>query len=181
LPARPTALRLNTSLGQRLEADMTTFSLPLLLRYEDRNTMAFGVESRVPFVDHVLVEFLSKLPADLRLSGGWTKRILRDALADLLPPAVRFRKSKLGFSTPQTQWLLGPLRGWANDMLARPQHLGGIVEPSGVSQLLDAYRRNTATKRENTMLFRLAVYEHWARLFVARKQAPQLAEALAGR
>jgi asparagine synthase (glutamine-hydrolysing) len=180
-PARPTALRLNTSLGQRLEADMTTFSLPLLLRYEDRNTMAFGVESRVPFVDHVFVEFLSKLPADLRLSGGWTKRVLRDALADLLPPAVRFRKSKLGFSTPQTQWLVGPLRPWVDAMMTRPEHLDAIVEPAGVSQLFDAYQRNAGTLRSNTMLFRLAVYEHWARLFMARKPTVQYAEALAGR
>src|SRR5207249_4061493 len=77
-PQRPATLGLSSSLGRRLYADITTFSLPVLLRFEDRNTMAFGVESRVPFVDHVLVEWIARLPADLRLSRGWTKWILRE-------------------------------------------------------------------------------------------------------
>ena len=75
-PSRPASLALGNSLAQRLKADLIQFSLPVLLRYDDRNTMAFGVESRVPFVDHVFVEWLASiLSADMRLSRGWTKHI----------------------------------------------------------------------------------------------------------
>ena len=165
-PERPLTLSLNQSLGQRLHADLTTFSLPVLLRFEDRNTMAFGVESRVPFVDHVLVEWLAKLPADLRLSNGWTKRILREGLSDVLPPRIRMRKSKLGFSTPETAWLRGPLNEWLNQTLARPMHLGGLVATRGITQLLDAHAQNASSAADEATLFRLAVFEHWARLFL---------------
>lgn len=170
-PPRPADLGLHTSLGRRLHADITKFSLPLLLRYDDRNSMAFGVESRVPFVDHVLVEWIARLPADLRLHNGWTKSILREALADVLPPIVLARKSKLGFSTPESQWLRGPLRGWLHEMLERPAHLGEIVESSGVAHLLDRLQRNTSSAASDSVLFRLAVYENWARLFMARESA----------
>jgi asparagine synthase (glutamine-hydrolysing) len=168
-PDRPVDLRLDRTLGQRLQSDLLTFSLPLLLRYEDRNTMAFGVESRVPFVDHVLVEWISRLPADLRLSAGWTKRILRESLTELLPPMVRTRKSKLGFSTPESKWLRGPLQPWLIETLRRPRHLESIVSPNAIGQLVDTYRLQGSSTRTDALLFRLAVYETWANLFLARR------------
>lgn len=165
-PVRPEGLDLGDSLARRLAADLTQFSLPALLRFEDRNTMAFGVESRVPFIDHVFVEWLATIPADARLAGGWTKRIMREALAGILPERVRTRKSKLGFSTPEPEWLAGPLAGWLRDTLGAPRHLDGIVNPHGVGQLL---ARRTAGDRSlalENLLFRLAIYESWARQFV---------------
>ncbi len=165
-PARPAALGLGASLGRRIEADLTHYSLPVLLRFEDRNTMAFGIESRVPFVDHKLVEWLSALPADMRLGGGWTKRILREALVGVLPERVRTRKSKLGFITPEPEWLAGPLAGWLRETLSTPRHLVDVVEAAGVRRLLA--RRESGDRSlalENT-LFRLAIYESWARRFI---------------
>jgi asparagine synthase (glutamine-hydrolysing) len=181
-PARPMALKLGTSLGQRLHADITTFSLPLLLRFEDRNTMAFGVESRVPYVDHVLVEWIAKVPADLRLSQGWTKRIIRDSLADLLPPMVRSRKTKLGFSTPESKWLRGPLKSWLMQMLGEPEYLSAVVERAGVTELLERYARSGSSRVAEQQLFRLAVYENWARLFLSKQQrtCPKPAASLNG-
>jgi Asparagine synthase len=70
LPERPTTLGLGDVLGRRIEADLLYFSLPHLLRYTDRNTIAFGIESRVPFVDHVLMEWLATLAADMCFRGG---------------------------------------------------------------------------------------------------------------
>ena len=83
--------------------------LQSLLYFEDRNSMAFSLESRVPFLDRRLVEFCLALPSENRISGGLTKVILRDSLADLLPEKIRRRRDKKGFPTPLSQWLRGPL------------------------------------------------------------------------
>jgi asparagine synthase (glutamine-hydrolysing) len=80
------------------------FGLQDLLRYEDRNSMAFSIESRVPFLDHRLVEFCLSLPDELKIKNGWTKFILRQNAAKKLPEQVAWRKDKMGFLTPQQAW-----------------------------------------------------------------------------
>jgi asparagine synthase (glutamine-hydrolysing) len=85
-------------------------SLPSLLHYEDRNSMAFSIESRVPFLDHRLVEYAFSLADDELISRGETKRILRKGLSGILPEAISRRKDKKGFVTPgEIKWLRGPL------------------------------------------------------------------------
>jgi asparagine synthase (glutamine-hydrolysing) len=166
LPERPATLGLGDGLGRRIEADLLRFSLPPLLRYEDRNTMAFGIESRVPFVDHVLVEWLATLPADMRLRYGWTKYILRQALADVLPAKICARKSKLGFATPDLAWLAGPLAEWLHSTLRTPRHLGDVVDVRGVHHLLTQHLEGQRSPVLETLLLRLALYETWAQLFL---------------
>ncbi len=85
-------------------------NLPALLRYEDRNSMAFSVEARVPFLDHRLVEFAFGLPARIKFRGGYTKRVLRDAMEGILPEPVRMRSRKMGFATPEMRWQTGVLK-----------------------------------------------------------------------
>jgi asparagine synthase (glutamine-hydrolysing) len=85
-------------------------SLPTLLRYEDRSSMAHSIEARVPFLDHDLVEFALELGSQHKIVGGETKRVMRDAMRRLLPPAVVDRKDKLGFATPEAVWFRGPLK-----------------------------------------------------------------------
>jgi asparagine synthase (glutamine-hydrolysing) len=80
-------------------------NLPQLLRYEDRDSMAHGVEARVPFLEPQLVAFVLSLPASLRISRGVTKMLLREAVRGTVPEAVRLRRSKLGFPAPERQWL----------------------------------------------------------------------------
>jgi len=75
-----------------------------LLRYEDRNSMAFSIESRVPFLDHRLVEFIRGLPTDQKIQSGWTKYILRKMMDEKLNDKVVWRKDKKGFVTPQQDW-----------------------------------------------------------------------------
>jgi asparagine synthase (glutamine-hydrolysing) len=171
-PPRPATLGLDSSLARRTEADIKRYSLPLLLRYEDRNTMAFGIESRVPFVDHVLVEWLATLPADMRLSGGWTKRLMRDALKGVLPERIRKRKSKLGFSTPIASWLNGPLSSWVRESLENPSYLSEIVDGQGIKKLLDRFVAGTLPASSLNLLFRCAVYESWARQYLSRQASP---------
>jgi len=168
-PERPSTLKIGMSLGSRIEADLTRFSLPALLRFEDRNMMAFGIESRVPFVDHLFVEWVAKLPASLRLSNGWTKRILREALKGLLPERIRTRKSKLGFLTPEPAWLSGPLSTWFRDTLSTPLHIGEVVDLRGVRRILQRYYGGDRSLPLENLLFRLAMYESWARQFLVAK------------
>jgi asparagine synthase (glutamine-hydrolysing) len=120
----------STLLAERREGLLRT-SLPALLRYEDRNSMAFSVEARTPFLDFRLVERALAMPASDLVRGGWTKAILRDAMAGVLPEGVRLRRDKLGFATPEARWLreiaprvrewLGP--GARTEQMIRPDVL----------------------------------------------------------
>lgn len=107
-----------TDLDEMLASTLTTTMLPGLLRYADRNSMAFGREVRLPYLDHRLVELAFSLPWEMKLHGGQTKRVLRDAMRDYLPDSVRARRDKIGYAPPQVAWLRGPLREWAEDLLA---------------------------------------------------------------
>jgi asparagine synthase (glutamine-hydrolysing) len=89
-----------------------TFSanLQMLLHWEDRNSMAHSIEARVPFLDHRLVEFALALGNEHKLVGADTKRVLRRAMTDVLPPEILARRDKLGFATPEAAWFRGPLK-----------------------------------------------------------------------
>jgi asparagine synthase (glutamine-hydrolysing) len=86
-------------------------NLPMLLRFEDRNSMAHGIEARVPFLDHRLVEWSIGLGDRYKMAGGETKRVLRRAMAGIMPDRICRRPDKLGFPTPEEEWFRGPLRG----------------------------------------------------------------------
>jgi asparagine synthase (glutamine-hydrolysing) len=79
--------------------------LPALLHVEDRMSMAHGIESRVPFLDHRLVELVATIPSNVKFQNGELKRLLRVAFADRIPAAVRDRKDKMGFPVPLQPWL----------------------------------------------------------------------------
>jgi len=91
--------------------------LPSLLHIDDRSSMAHSVESRAPFLDYRLVEFLFSVPAELKIQGGITKYILRHALKGILPEEVRTRQDKLGFPTPLREWFKTVLRGRVEELL----------------------------------------------------------------
>jgi asparagine synthase (glutamine-hydrolysing) len=93
-------------------------ALPRLLRHEDRNSMAFGVESRVPFLTPALAQFtLSLPPAYLLAPDGTSKSVFRAAMRGLVPDAILDRKQKLGFETPEFAWLQA-LRPWVTEILS---------------------------------------------------------------
>ena len=134
---------------------MFTTSLPSLLQYEDRNSMAFSIESRVPFLDHRLVEFAFTLSDEDKIKGGDTKRVMRDALNGVLPEAIRTRKDKKGFVTPgEVKWLRGPLRHLTNDI-----KLPDFIDSSRANKLLENYRKGDNSQA--AMVWRLAVLSHW--------------------
>ncbi len=92
--------------------------LPALLQVEDRVSMAHGVESRVPFLDHPLVEFAATMPANVKFKDGALKHILRFATESSLPPAIVNRKDKMGFPVPLAEWVNGEARDFVRDTLS---------------------------------------------------------------
>lgn len=86
--------------------------LPALLQVEDRMSMAHGLESRVPFLDHPLVEFLATVPADIKFRGGQMKQLMKTAYRDTLPKSVLERRDKMGFPVPLKEWFEGPLKAF---------------------------------------------------------------------
>ncbi|HOS83140.1 MAG TPA: asparagine synthase (glutamine-hydrolyzing) [Methanolinea sp.] len=84
---------------------VSTKSLPALLHYEDRDSMTHSVEARVPFLDYRLVEFAISLPTEFKIGSGLTKKILRDALASILPEKILKRMDKIGFATAEEKWM----------------------------------------------------------------------------
>jgi asparagine synthase (glutamine-hydrolysing) len=94
-----------------LESHIASTSLPALLRYEDKNSMWHSIEARVPFLDRLFFEYSASLPLDRKLRNGWTKYTFRKAMKGILPEEIRVRRSKIGFETPEGQWIRYDLRG----------------------------------------------------------------------
>ena len=144
---------------------LTRRGLPELLRYEDRNSMAHSIEARVPFLDVRLVELLFSLPPEELIARGRTKDVLRRALGDLLPPAVRDRTDKLGFVTPEQRWLRGPLGELAADVFASPAFAArGFVDAPAARQRLERHRRGELDA--GFELWRALNLELWARAYL---------------
>ncbi len=113
-------------LSARLLFDTTRGPLQELLRYGDRNSMAYSRELRQPFLDHRIAELVQPLPSSYKIRDGESKALLREGLADLLPPAIRARQDKLGYQAPLVPWFRGPLAGWVRERLAAAgAHCGG--------------------------------------------------------
>jgi asparagine synthase (glutamine-hydrolysing) len=98
--------------------------LPALLQVEDRMSMAHGLESRLPFLDHALVELAATIPANIKFEGGRLKRVLVAAFDNLLPPRIVQRTDKMGFPTPLNEWAKGPAREFVVDVLSSRAALG---------------------------------------------------------
>lgn len=151
-------------LHQSLYRALTKTGLPTLLRYADRNSMAFGREVRLPFLDHRLVEFAFACPAEQKLRNGMTKVLLRSAMRGILPEGVRTRVDKIGFQTPEDRWLRGPLSSWINEILQSPS-LGhrGYVDQGRVMKLWRRFLAGDNTARP--VIWRTVITELWCRRF----------------
>ena len=90
--------------------------LPALLHVEDRMSMAHGLESRVPLIDHPLVEFAATVPADVKFPGGQLKHLLKVAFADSIPEPVLSRRDKMGFPVPMKEWMAGELASFVTEI-----------------------------------------------------------------
>lgn len=166
------------TLNKVLLNDITLYSIPKLLRFEDKNSMRWGVESRVPFLDYRLVEYAASLAPNCKIRNGMTKYIFRQAMESITPDRILSRKDKIGFFTP-------------DDMLLNSRNISTLVK-----QILDSPEFNSrkfwdgthvrrlfdehiTEKRDNSLiLWRIIIVELWYRLFIQKdysKIIPQLA------
>ncbi len=106
-----------TYFAQKLYIATHETVLPTLLRNYDRYSMASGVEIRMPFLDHRIVSFAFSLPWQSKIRGGYTKKIVRDAMAPFVPKEVAYRKSKIGFNSPVVDWAKGPMKDFFLDTI----------------------------------------------------------------
>jgi len=167
--ARPNRGEVRCDLGDALSSALhaALFSdLQPLLRYEDRNSMAFSIESRLPFLDPRLVSYVFSLPLAARVEDGWTKAILRRAMAGLLPERVRLRRDKMGFPTPEATWLRADdgefLRTLLDESSVRRR---GLFRWAELSRLVASAVDPTHNERIPE-LWRCASVELWLRRFV---------------
>lgn len=118
--------------------------------------MAFSIESRVPFLDHRLVEFVFSLPDEAKFSSGITKRVLREGLTGILPDSIAARADKKGFVTPgEVKWLRGPLRFLIDQDFSKLDFLN-------TQKTVDVIRRFKAgDNRHANLVWRLAVLRYW--------------------
>jgi asparagine synthase (glutamine-hydrolysing) len=103
--------------------------LPALLQVEDRVSMAHGLESRVPFLDHPVVELAATMPADVKFKDGHLKHVLKSAFGPRLPDSVRSRRDKMGFPVPLNDWVRepGPVREFVFDVLSSQNALNRVL------------------------------------------------------
>jgi asparagine synthase (glutamine-hydrolysing) len=149
-------------LGRRLYDDVFRFSLPCLLRYADRNSMAFSIESRMPLLDYRLVEHIFTLPLSMIVRDGWTKWVFRRAMDGALPPEVQWRKDKMGFVTPEGVWLKQGKQHIA-DALSGPLLSEEFLDASRVRQRLSEYIGSVSESARYTDVFRWYILESWMR------------------
>jgi asparagine synthase (glutamine-hydrolysing) len=152
-------------LRRHLAQTLSRRGLPELLRYEDRNSMAHSIEARVPFLDHRLVELAYSLDGAQLLARGETKAVLRRALADLLPPAVRDRRDKLGFVTPEGRFMREALGELAAETFGTPEFRArGFVDAAAAKERLERHRGGDVSA--GMELWRALNVELWAREFL---------------
>jgi len=170
-PSAPVAAAVQASAPARLRDDplgIISFSetrmrmAEKLLMRVDKMSMAHAIEIRAPFLDHRLVEYALSIPSSLRAEGGVPKRLLKEAVADLVPAEIRHRP-KSGFSTPIATWLRGGVGRYFESRIARASIFrDGILDGDAARRLLAAHRsRHRNAKAAHVQLWNLVVLAEW--------------------
>ena len=153
----------STTLDRLLYTDLKTYLVELLMK-QDQMSMAASIESRVPFLDHRLVEFAAGLPARMKLRGFRTKWILREAVREILPREILTRK-KMGFPVPFGVWMRGAWGDVARDVLLDPRsRQRGIIDAPAVERLIAAHASGQADGAD--ALWSLLNLELWYRTHI---------------
>jgi asparagine synthase (glutamine-hydrolysing) len=154
-------------LERLLHADQKTYLAELLMK-QDQMSMSASLESRVPFLDHPLVEFAARVPARLKIRGGTGKYILKRAVQDLLPDRIVYRK-KMGFPTPLREWLLDPRAGALFSYLRCSDGLlAGCLEMRAINDLLEGHQGGAEDATDR--IWRLLNLQLWGDIFITGKR-----------
>ncbi len=144
-------------------ADLQTYLVELLMK-QDQMSMAASLESRVPFLDHRLVEKVAAIPGRYRMRGGQTKALLRDAFRDKVPPAI-LKRGKMGFPVPVGAWLRGPFRWLVDEFVLGPRAgMRDHFNSEFLQRLVDEHHAGYANHSDRLWL--LINLEIWQRIFI---------------
>ena len=125
--------------------------------------MAHSVESRTPFLDYRLVEYVLGLPSEYKIAQGWTKRILRESLKGILPETVRTRVDKLGFVTAEEEWVRKDAPQLFKKAIREAFDLSqGVIKPDAIKDADDIIE---GKKPFNFLIWRLISFGHWIKKF----------------
>ncbi len=154
-------------------ADLQTYLVELLMK-QDQMSMAASIESRVPFLDHVLVEHVANLPSRFKVRGWQTKAVLRAALRDLVPKEILTRR-KMGFPVPLGRWFRGPFWPVVEEFVLAPRALArNLFDPAAVRRLAGEHRAGLADHGDRLWL--LINLEMWQRIFLEGEAPAALRE-----
>ncbi|CAN7335875.1 asparagine synthase-related protein [Knoellia sp. LjRoot47] len=165
-----------SNLKKRLIEDLFHNSLPSLLRYEDKNTMRFSLEGRVPFLDKEVVKFIFSLTDEAIIKDGWNKRILRDATRGLLPESINRRRNKIGFTTPQSEWFMRLKNHFYSVFLSESFANRPYFEQTEVLHAFEGWIKGS-NNADTMMFWRLINLELWLQEYF--DEAPQVDKAVA--
>ena len=155
-------------LNQALCMDLTGGRLHEMLRYEDRNSMAFSIESRVPFLHHELAELSLAFPEDQKIRGKWTKYMHRNAMKDIIPERIRLRRDKIGFEVPEAKWLM-ELKDQIRELLKDPLLASrGIFNQKALLSMYDRMIEGSLGAEYARVFWRVVFLEFWFRTFIDR-------------
>lgn len=142
--------------------DIDYYSVPFLNRYEDRNSMAFSKEIRLPFLDHRLVDFLVNISPDKKMRNGWSKYILRKSFTEL-PSKIRWRRDKKGFVLPESNWLRTDLKEEIINMFKNDNNLLTKMNLINPDKFLNYYLKYLSGDKRihNTDISRIYIAEKW--------------------
>ena len=164
----PAVSRYMGSLGEVLKREILSTNLPALLHWEDRNSMAFSLEARLPFLDYRLIEYVFSLPPEQKIRGGVTKVVLRHSMKGILPETVRNRMDKMGFATPMSVWLRKALREWVLSLLESKAFAerGYFCVP----KVKEIFMEHCSGKKDHSStIWRCMNLELWFRAFIDRR------------
>ncbi len=152
------------ALREKLAVALRETSLPMLLRYEDRNSMGFSVENRVPFLTPALAGFVLSLPEDYIIAAdGTSKSVFRKALVGIVPDRILERRDKIGFATPERDWL-GSSSDWVAGVLS--QRRVARVRPLSPTGLQDEWSRIRSRRgRFDSRVWQWVNFVRWCELF----------------
>ena len=159
-------------LADMSRADLQTYLVELLMK-QDQMSMAASLESRVPFLDHPLVEAVSRIPGRVRMHGGKTKALMRDAVRDLVPEPI-MNRSKMGFPVPVGSWLAGPFAGLVDEyVLGTRARQRGYFEDSALQAIAGEHTSGRVNHADPLWL--LINLEIWQRLFIDGESVESMA------
>lgn len=147
---------------QNFTKDMMQVNLQTLLHFEDRNSMAHSIETRLPFMDYRLVEHNLTLPSNYRLRWGYTKAVLRDSMKGILPEKVRKRISKLGFAAPEDIWQMENDRYITDELDRACERLSTFLQKEKVRKW---HAKCIENGTRDVYAFRILCMDHWMQIF----------------